>query len=54
MQALREQAGKLHLTSRAFYNDVLGLFEERVTTLLGYDKLLPINSGLFFFFKKTL
>jgi ornithine--oxo-acid transaminase len=43
--ALKEQAGKLTLTSRAFYNDVLGEFQEYACKLFGYDKLLPMNSG---------
>lgn len=46
IQALKEQADKLTLTSRAFYNDVLGEFEEYATALFGYDKLLPMNSGV--------
>ena len=45
-QALTEQAGKLALTSRAFHNDVLGDYEERVTRLFGYDKVLPMNTGV--------
>ena len=44
--ALKEQAEKLTLTSRAFYNDVLGSFEKFVTEYFGYDKLLPINTGV--------
>ena len=43
--SLVEQAGKLALTSRAFYNDKLGEYEKYVTKLFGYDKLLPMNSG---------
>lgn len=43
--ALTEQAKKLTLTSRAFYNDVLGEFEEYATKYFGYDKLLPMNTG---------
>jgi ornithine--oxo-acid transaminase len=42
---IREQAGILTLTSRAFYNNWLGPFEEKMTKLFGYDKLLPMNSG---------
>lgn len=42
---LKEQAEKLTLTSRAFYNNVLGEFEEYATKLFGFDKLLPMNSG---------
>jgi ornithine--oxo-acid transaminase len=45
VKALRKQVKKLTLTSRAFYNDCLGKFEKYATTLLGYDKLLPMNSG---------
>ncbi len=43
--AMTEQAKKLTLTSRAFYNDVLGEFEEYVTNYFGYDKVLPMNTG---------
>lgn len=43
--ALSEQANQLCLTSRAFYNDKLGIYEEKVTTLFGFDKVLPMNSG---------
>ncbi len=43
--ALTEQASKLALTSRAFYNSVLGEFEEYITKYFGYDKVLPMNSG---------
>ena len=43
--AMIEQAQKLTLTSRAFYNNALGEFEEYVTKYFGYDKLLPMNSG---------
>lgn len=43
--ALCEQAQKLCLTSRAFYNDCLGPYEEFATKYFGYDKLLPMNSG---------
>ncbi|HAN77231.1 MAG TPA: ornithine--oxo-acid transaminase [Bacteroidales bacterium] len=43
--ALTEQAKKLTLTSRAFYNNVLGEYEEFATKYFGYDKLLPMNSG---------
>ena len=45
VKALTEQASKLALTSRAFYNNVLGEWEEYVTRLFGYDKVLPMNSG---------
>jgi len=43
--ALTEQAQNLTLTSRAFYNDVLGKFEEYVTSYFGFDKVLPMNTG---------
>lgn len=43
--ALTGQAQKLALTSRAFYNNVLGEWEEYMTKLFGYDKMLPMNSG---------
>jgi ornithine--oxo-acid transaminase len=43
--ALKEQAEKLTLTSRAFYNSVLGGFEKYVTEFFDYDKVLPMNSG---------
>lgn len=43
--ALTEQAKKLTLTSRAFYNSVLGEYEEYITKYFGYDKVLPMNSG---------
>lgn len=45
VNALCEQSKKLNLTSRAFYNSVLGEFEEFVTKYFGYDKVLPMNSG---------
>lgn len=45
VNAMIEQAKKLTLTSRAFYNDVLGEFEEYATKYFGYDKLLPMNTG---------
>ncbi|KAK5851010.1 hypothetical protein PBY51_001838 [Eleginops maclovinus] len=44
--ALSAQASKLTLTSRAFYNNVLGTYEEYVTGLFGYDKVLPMNTGV--------
>lgn len=43
--ALVEQAQKLALTSRAFYNSKLGEYEQKITTLFGFDKVLPMNSG---------
>src|SRR3972149_10086721 len=45
LKALTDQAQKLTLTSRAFYNSVLGEYEEYVTKYFGYDKVLPMNSG---------
>ncbi len=45
INAMTEQAKKLTLTSRAFYNDVLGEFEEYITKYFGYDKILPMNTG---------
>ncbi len=45
IRALTDQAQKLTLTSRAFYNSVLGEYEEFVTRYFGYDKVLPMNSG---------
>ncbi|MCF3108512.1 ornithine--oxo-acid transaminase [Niabella sp. CC-SYL272] len=44
--AFVEQAQRLTLTSRAFYNDKLGDFEKYITTLLGYNKVLPMNTGV--------
>jgi ornithine--oxo-acid transaminase len=43
--ALIEQAQTLELTSRAFYNDVLGVYEKFITGYFGYDRVLPMNSG---------
>ena len=45
VKALCDQAEKICLTSRAFYNDCLGPFEEFATKFFGYDKLLPMNTG---------
>lgn len=45
IQAMTEQAQTLTLTSRAFYNDKLGVFQKYVTELFGYDKALMMNSG---------
>lgn len=44
-KALTEQANTLALTSRAFYNNILGDWEEYMAKLFGYDKMLPMNSG---------
>lgn len=43
--AMNEQAQTLTLTSRAFYSDVLGLYEEFITEYFGFDKVLPMNTG---------
>ncbi|GGG61664.1 ornithine--oxo-acid transaminase [Epilithonimonas arachidiradicis] len=43
--ALVEQTKKLALTSRAFYNSKLGEYEKKITSLFGFDKALPMNSG---------
>jgi len=45
IKALTKQAKRLTLTSRAFYSDALGEYEEYVTKYFGYDKVLPMNSG---------
>jgi len=45
VEALVNQAKKLALTSRAFYNSGLGEYEKKITTLFGFDKVLPMNSG---------
>jgi ornithine--oxo-acid transaminase len=45
VKALTDQAKILTLTSRAFYNSVLGEFEEYITRYFRYDKVLPMNSG---------
>lgn len=46
IHALIEQAQELTLTSRAFYNNELGPYEKYITEYFGYDKVLPINSGV--------
>ncbi|MEL6638967.1 MAG: ornithine--oxo-acid transaminase [Bacteroidota bacterium] len=46
VQALKDQADSLTLTSRAFYNDVLGRYEKFITEYFGYDKVLPMNTGV--------
>lgn len=46
MAAFLEQAQKLALTSRAFYNDVLGEYEKFITSFFGYDRVLPMNTGV--------
>lgn len=45
IKALKDQAETLTLTSRAFYNDVLGPFEKYITEYFGFDKVLPMNTG---------
>ena len=45
VDAMVNQAKTLTLTSRAFYNDVLGKYEKFATQLFGFDKLLPMNTG---------
>ncbi|MCD4681994.1 MAG: ornithine--oxo-acid transaminase [Bacteroidales bacterium] len=45
VNAMYEQAQTLTLTSRAFYNDTLGPYEQYVTEYFGYDKILPMNTG---------
>ena len=45
VNALTEQSKILTLTSRAFYNNVLGEYEEFITNYFGYDKVLPMNTG---------
>lgn len=46
VNALIEQAQKLTLTSRAFFNDSLGVYEKFITEYFGYDKVLPMNTGV--------
>jgi ornithine--oxo-acid transaminase len=46
IQALTQQASKLTLTSRAFHNNVLGEYEAYITNYFGYDKVLPMNTGV--------
>jgi ornithine--oxo-acid transaminase len=46
IQALIEQAQDLTLTSRAFHNNLLGEYEQYITRLFGYDKVLPMNTGV--------
>lgn len=53
VNALKAQSEKLTLTSRAFYNDVLGEYEEFVTKMFNYNKVLPMNTGkkyIYFYF----
>ncbi len=46
ISALVEQASKLTLTSRAFFNSQLGVYEEFICKFFGYDKVLPMNTGV--------
>ena len=46
IEALNEQASILTLTSRAFHNNILGEYERFITELFGYDKVLPMNTGV--------
>ena len=46
IRALTDQAQKLTLTSRAFYNNLLGEYEKYITEYFGYDKVLPMNTGV--------
>ena len=46
IQALNEQASTLTLTSRAFHNNVLGEYEKYITNVFGYDRVLPMNTGV--------
>ena len=45
MKALQEQAQRLTLSSRAFYNDKFPIFAERLRNIFGYDMVLPMNTG---------
>ena len=45
VKAMQDQTAKLTLTSRAFYNSILGPYEKYVTSYFGYDKVLPMNTG---------
>ena len=46
VNALKQQAEQLTLTSRAFYNDKLGPYEKYITEYFGYDRVLPMNTGV--------
>ncbi|GJD06784.1 Ornithine aminotransferase, mitochondrial [Galdieria sulphuraria] len=46
VEALKEQVSRLALTSRAFYNDALGEFEEFICRMFHYDRVLPMNTGV--------
>tara|TARA_B100000902_G_scaffold72396_1_gene77695 strand:- start:2219 stop:3430 length:1212 start_codon:yes stop_codon:yes gene_type:complete len=45
LEALKKQADRLTLTSRAFYNNTLGSYEKFITNYFGFDKVLPMNTG---------
>jgi len=45
INAMKDQAETLTLTSRAFYNNVLGEYEKYITSFFGFDKVLPMNTG---------
>jgi ornithine--oxo-acid transaminase len=46
ISALNHQAQRLTLTSRAFHNDLLGIYEKYITNYFGFDKVLPMNTGV--------
>ena len=46
IKALVDQSKRLTLTSRAFHNNILGKYEKYITSLFGYDKVLPMNTGV--------
>lgn len=46
IEALTSQASKIALTSRAFHNNMLGEYEKYITNYFGYDKVLPMNTGV--------
>ena len=54
IEVMKQQAERLTLTSRAFYNDVLGEFEEYITDLFKYDKVLPMNTGVDYLISNNL
>jgi len=50
VEALKSQASRLTLSSRAFYSEALGEYEEYITKLFDYDKVLPMNTGVLTYF----
>ena len=46
LKAMIQQASRLTLSSRAYHNDQLGEYEQYITNLFGYDKVLPMNTGV--------